>query len=282
MEMRASRRSCWPEAIVLFAPARFVPSTYLLTATGFTLLSETFGVILFFAITQSLLREEKRDETERELALSQQELIRSRLMFLQAQIKPHFLFNTLNSIALVCQTEKAPRSEHLIGHLADFFRHALETNEPLLSIEKEIEFVDAYLALEKEHYGEDIQVVSKINLSAAALAVKVPVLLIQPVVENAIRHGLRKKSGKGLIIIEAFENEASIEMRVSDNGAGNAADFFENYIEKNIGKAEGHGIGVRNIHERLTRYFGKGQWLRFETALNQGTTVTITIPKRDR
>lgn len=249
-----------------------LPAEYLLLIIAFVASSEALGIFLFFVVIESLLREEKQEAVKHEL-------VRSQLMFLQAQIKPHFLFNALNTISAVCSAEKAPKSRHLIGHLADFFRHALETEDHVLSLEKELLFVDAYLELEKARFGDEIQIVKNVTLSPLARNLRIPILVIQPVVENAIRHGLRKKSAPGTLRIETEEKENQIEIRIHDDGVGNTPDFFENYLNKNIGKAEGHGIGVRNINERLRRFFGKGEWLRFETALGKGTLAIISIPK---
>ncbi len=260
-------------SLITYFPLRHsMPLPYLTSASLFVAVSETFGIFLFFAVINGLLREEKQEAVKHEL-------VRSQLLFLQAQIKPHFLFNALNTIAAVCGSENAQKSKVLIGHLADFFRHALETSEPVLSLEKELEFVDAYLELEKARFGDEIKIIRNIHLGEVAKKIRIPILIIQPVVENAIRHGLRKKLGQGTLTITAGEKDSFVEVCVSDDGAGNTPNFFENYLKRNIGKAEGHGIGVRNIDERLRRFFGKGEWLSFETILGQGTTVTVRIPK---
>jgi LytS/YehU family sensor histidine kinase len=184
----------------------------------------------------------------------------------------------LNTIAAVCSSEKALKSRQLITRLADFFRHALETEDPVLPLGKELEFVDAYLELESARFGEDLKIVRHLVLSEKALAAKVPILVIQPLVENAIRHGLRKRTGVGILTLEAFEEKDKAVIRISDDGAGAAPDFFENYLRHGKGQAEGHGIGVRNIDERLRRFFGKGDWVQFKTVLGQGTCAEVRIP----
>lgn len=260
---------------VYFPLRNSLPFGYLISASCFVTISEAFGIFLFFAVIDGLLHEEKQE-------VIKNELVRSQLMFLQAQIKPHFLFNALNTIAAVCGSENAQKSKMLIGHLADFFRHALETKDPVLALEKELEFVDAYLELEKARFGSEIEIVRDIRLSEKARNLPIPILIIQPVVENAIRHGLRKKTGPGLLKICAFEDSTEIFIQITDNGAGNSPDFFDNYLKKNIGKAEGHGIGLRNIDERLRRFFGKGDWVKFESHPERGTSVTIKIPSGQR
>jgi len=261
--------------LIYFSERTLFPGAYLIGASFFVIVSESFGVFIFFAVMQGLIREEAQEATEHEL-------LRSQLMFLQAQIKPHFLFNALNTISAVCSTEKAPRSRHLIGRLADFFRHALETQDPVMSLGKELEFVDTYLELEQARFGEDLVIVRQIQLSEQAREVKIPILVVQPVVENAIRHGLRKKTGVGTLTIEAREQDQNVIVCVTDDGAGTDPQFFENYLKKNIGKAEGYGIGVRNINERLRRFFGKGDWLRFETCAGKGTRVILRFPLAEK
>ena len=231
---------------------------------------------LFFAVAAQIFKEEKRKETEREL-------LRTRLQFLQAQINPHFLFNTLNTIASVCGEERAERARKLIVKLSTFFRRITKQEGDTVTLEEEFDYIDAYLEIEQARFGEKLQIERQVKLSPAGLQTRIPILALQPIVENAVKHGLSKKTGGGKLVLRAHEVDSKVLIEVQDTGMGMSADAERKLFQKsadNVADGKEHtGIGLANIKERMERQYGSHFKLSLESKPNQGTTVTITLPK---
>jgi two-component system sensor histidine kinase LytS len=227
--------------------------------------------MLFLAVVSAVLREELSRDTENEL-------LRTHLLFLQAQLRPHFLFNALNTIADVCHNGKAVVAEKLILKLSEFLRHSLDRKEEMATFREEMTFMDAYLEIEKARFGESLKVEKKIDLPDSVLGMKVPLLVFQPLAENAVRHGLRKKQGGGTLSVSAIEKEGCLRVEISDSGAGKPEGFFADLISGKTNEVEGTGIGVRNIHQRLVRAYGRDSGLKYESSPSRGTRVTVCIP----
>ncbi len=189
------------------------------------------------------------------------------IALLQTQIKPHFLYNTLTSIERLCDVD-AKKAKCAVADFADYLRNNVDFSAEtgLISIEKEIENVKHYLSLEKIRFEERLQVVYNINAGNFML----PPLVVQPLVENAVRHGVTKKLDGGTIVITVSETEADYVISVMDNGVGfDTEQLFSN---------EGIHIGIRNAQSRLYRQ-SKGI-LSITSQIDIGTTAVITIPKR--
>jgi len=258
-------------AVVYIPSVSVLPPLYM--AFSMLLLAglETAGVVLFFAVVSAVLREELSRDTENEL-------LRTHLLFLQAQLRPHFLFNALNTIADVCHNGKTDIAEKLILKLSEFLRHSLDRKEERATFREEMNFMEAYLEIEKARFGESLCVEKKIDLPESVWDMKVPLLVFQPLVENAVRHGLRKKQGGGTLKITACVKEKILRVEISDTGAGKPEGFFADLISGKTNKVEGTGIGVRNIHQRLVRAYGADHGLQYEGTPSQGTKVTVRIP----
>ena len=258
-------------AVVYIPSAQVLPPLYM--AFSILLLAglETAGVVLFFAVVSAVLREDLNRDTENEL-------LRTHLLFLQAQLRPHFLFNALNTIADVCHNGKTDIAEKLILKLSEFLRHSLDRKEERATFREEMAFVAAYLEIEKARFGESLRIEKEIALPEFLLEMKVPLLVFQPLVENAVRHGLRKKQGGGMLSVKAFEKEGCLWVEIADTGAGKPEGFFADLISGKTREVEGTGIGVRNIHQRLVRAYGPGHGLHYEGSPSQGTRVTVRIP----
>lgn len=203
------------------------------------------------------------EERERELAAL---AIEAELRALKAQINPHFLFNTLNTIAELIHTDPA-RAEEMAQRLADMFRYVLAGTEPgLVPLADELAFVDSYLEIEHARFGERLRVAREISPEVASLSV--PSLILQPLVENAVRHGQCADGIIDLTIRAALLNDKMI-ITVADRGPGMPPDHAS---------TEGRGYGLRNVDERLKKTYGEAYGLEVKTHKQGGTIVTLKIP----
>jgi signal transduction histidine kinase len=187
---------------------------------------------------------------------------RAELKALRAQINPHFLFNALNAIAGLIQVQPQLADE-TVEQLAEVFRYTLRKSEKeWVRLDEEVEFVTAYLRVEQARFGERLE--TEFSVDPAAAAIPIPAMTIQPLIENAIKHGVAAVAGRGRVSLKAWICDGCLSVEVSDNGPGFAA-----------GAEMGHGL--RNIMERLKGYYGESadfQWRREE----QRTTVLLKIP----
>jgi len=191
--------------------------------------------------------------------------------FLQAQIKPHFLFNVLNTISAFCDTDPE-RAGALIDELANYLRHSFDfmNLDMFVPVDKEISLVKSYLEIEKARFGEELAVEFNIDNS---IQIEIPPLSIQPLVENSIRHGLRKKAGRGLVTVSVKLAPGYVTVTVSDNGRG----ISNAKLDKLLAPDNTGSVGLRNIHSRLTRLYGKG--LSIKSEAGQGTVISFKIPR---
>lgn len=191
---------------------------------------------------------------------------RAELKALRAQMNPHFLFNALNAIAGLI-VEQPRLADETIEQLAHVLRYALRQSEhEWVRLDEEIEFVTAYLRVEQARFGERLRV--EFGVDGAASSVPVPAMTIQPLVENAIKHGISAVEGFGKVGVKVALTGELLCVEVSDNGPGFPADF-------SIG-ANGHGL--RNVADRLAGYYGSGAQLRWENG-REGTQVFLSIPR---
>lgn len=190
------------------------------------------------------------------------------LKILQAQINPHFLFNALHTISSFVRIEPN-KAREIIINLSNYLRYNLENFSKLLPLQDEINQVEAYINIEKARFGEKINVVY--NIPKALLNVQLPSLIIQPLVENSIKHGILKRREGGNIWISAFEKEDIYTISIEDDGVGieqAIIDNIDNKIEKNI--------GLKNVHNRLKILYGRGLTIE---RLDRGTKVSFYINK---
>lgn len=202
---------------------------------------------------------------------------KSELKALRAQINPHFLFNTLNTIAALCRTNP-DTARKLIIKFADFFRDSLERQKQFSVFEEELKYVDYYLTFEKARFGNSLNITKEVE--PIANKVKVPSLVLQPIVENAIKHGM-SKSGKLNLHIKATLNNGYLNILVKDNGRGISKNDLIKIKTMAMAK-KGLGIGLNNIRERLKSLYGSSNLLKITSELNQGTEVCLKIPVNKR
>ncbi|RLC75535.1 MAG: hypothetical protein DRJ03_08910 [Chloroflexi bacterium] len=192
------------------------------------------------------------------------------LKALKAQINPHFLFNTLNTIAQLTHTDPA-LAEATIEQLAEMFRYALAGSERgLTPLEEELAFVDGYLAIEQARFGERLRVTREV--APEALSVPVPSLILQPLVENAVQHG-QGDNGSIDLTIRVQRRGDNVVIAIADQGPGMPSGYVVD---------ASRGVGLRNVDERLHKTYGKEHSLEIAANGPQGTAVTVKIPAGER
>ncbi|MFD0676080.1 MULTISPECIES: cache domain-containing sensor histidine kinase [unclassified Paenibacillus] len=200
------------------------------------------------------------------------------ISLLQAQIQPHFLYNTLFSIKQLCDMGESEDASRMISALSTFFRISLSKGEEVIPIEQELEQVRTYLFIQQMRYGELFQY--KIDVDRALLNDSIVKLTLQPIVENAIYHGIKKGNHPGLIRISGYSADEDIYLYVEDNGAGieerKLAEIRESLSRKNPIQV---GFGILNVHRRLQMMFGSNYGLQYDSEPDSGTIVTIRIRK---
>ncbi len=201
-------------------------------------------------------------------------LRKTELNALQAQINPHFLYNTLDSIAWMCEVGRTGEAIEMVNALARLFRISISKGHELITIDQEIKHAKSYLKIQKFRYKNQFSYEFKVD--EGCLKYYCNKITLQPLIENAIVHGL-DMSEDGRIVIEVKEKEDSIIMTVSDNGVGMTSSQCENILRSDI-QHEG-GIGIKNVNDRIKIYFGEDYGVSITSELDEGTKVEIRMPK---
>jgi two-component system LytT family sensor kinase len=214
----------------------------------------------------------ERESIERQSreALLLQQVTEAELRALRAQINPHFLFNSLNTLADLIVTDPV-RAETMTLRLATVFRHVLaHSARPLTSIREEMEFLRAYLHIEEARFGDRLQV--DIDVAPEIALESIPSLILQPLVENALKHGLSRKPGRGRLWISARAHGDSICLQVEDDGAGPAAGLPYPRVASS-------GLGLSNVAERLSALYHDRARVNLEPRAAGGSRATVTVPR---
>ena len=216
---------------------------------------------------EAIDREKENIERARREAQLVKQLVEAELRALRAQINPHFLFNSLNSVAALITAEPLA-AEEMIIRLAKIFRHVLTYHDrPFSSINEEISFLQTYLEIEKVRFGDRLKVNFDIEESVAQLSV--PTLILQPLVENSIKHGLGPKVGENRLTIRARQERDYLELTVEDNGVG---------ANRRPSGQKSTGFGLRNVEERLHTVYRGNARFSFESQPPIGSRAKILIP----
>lgn len=197
----------------------------------------------------------------------------AQLNALQAQINPHFFFNVLNTI-IATSRSNPNRARRLLIHLAEFFRSALKSKGMIIPLREEMKFVNTYLILEKARFGRKLQV--KEEIAQELLDASIPRLSLQPLVENAVKHGITPKIANGTVLIRADVVGEELHIKVKDDGVGILPENSREMLCPGTGS--GNGVGMANVHERLRRLYGEDYGLRIYSEPGVGTTVTMCLP----
>jgi two-component system LytT family sensor kinase len=220
---------------------------------------------LFGNRLDALGRERESIERQSREALLLQQVTEAELRALRAQINPHFLFNSLNTVADLIVRDPA-RAETMTLRLASVFRHVLaHSSRPLTTVRDEIDFLRAYLYIEEARFGDRLRV--EFAIDAVAEGEPVPSLILQPLVENALKHGLGPKPGPGHLTISASVEGRILRLRVEDDGMGPGS------------RRESQGVGLSNVAERLATLYQDRASVAMEAREGGGCRVTLLLPR---
>lgn len=200
---------------------------------------------------------------------------------LQAQINPHFLYNTLDIIVWQIENEKQSEAVHTVTALARFFRLSLGKGKNIVTVRDEIDHVKNYLMIQHMRFKNKFDY--EFDIAEDVLELPSLKLMLQPLVENAIYHGMEFMDGDGMIMVKAWREEDELYLSVADNGLGMTEDKVETILtgKSTSGNGRGSGIGVKNVNERIKLYFGEAYGLTIDSEPDEGTTVIIHLPAKD-
>ena len=205
---------------------------------------------------------------EHKLQEQEKMLLAARIEALSNQISPHFLFNTLNSIGSLIRSQPET-ARTLIVKLSGLLRRLLKSQDHFVTLREELSAIDEYLDIESIRFGPRLRVIKEI--APDSLDVVVPSMILQPLVENSIKHGLARKPGQGTVILRSYRRDGRAVIEVVDNGVG--------MLPERAASATGAGIGLRNVSERLRVVYGTNCQFDLESAPGSGTTARIVLPE---
>ena len=249
--------------------------------------SEVMGSLVLLrrkdqAVTLGLIRSAR--ELARQLSnqlqlaegdITREELSRARTVALRAQISPHFAYNTLTAISSMVRRD-AERARELLIQFAEFSRYILRNDKINTTLSDELRNVHTYLELQRARHGDRLEVVFRID--PEVLPISIPMLLLQPLVENAVQHGLERREGIGLVTIDAEDRDDDVYLSVSDNGVGMTESAIASIADAAREPGEG-SVGLANIQERLRSTYGEHYRLNIESEPGEGTRVSMLVPK---
>jgi two-component system LytT family sensor kinase len=209
-----------------------------------------------------------------ELDRSRARVMEAEVRALRAQISPHFIYNSLTAIASFVRTDPE-RARELLLEFADFTRYSFRRHGDFTTLAEELRSVERYLLLERARFGDRLGVM--LQVAPEVLPVAVPFLCLQPLVENAVKHGIEGKAGPGRIVIVAEDNGAEASISIEDDGVGMDPEKLRRVLAGEV--KEEHGIGLGNVDERLRQVYGDDYGLVVETAIGAGTKVSLRVPK---
>ena len=219
----------------------------------------------------------KIDELMKRVVIEQNEQRKSELKALQNQINPHFLYNTLDSIVWMIEKGQNEKAGELVVALAKFFRLSISQGRNIIPIKDEVNHAKNYILIQKIRYQDAFTYEFDVDQSMNEL--KTMKFLLQPLIENSIYHGLKNKIDAGHILIKVHQDDTHIIFSVSDNGYGIRQEKIDELYRKMKGDNLHDGVGLKNIYQRLVIYFGSKADMVIESELDEGTTISIKIPK---
>ena len=234
------------------------------------------NLYVFWQKIQKLMNQVRQEEIS---------LRKTELKALQAQINPHFLYNTLDAIGWLCEEERCQDAVEMVNALAKLFRISISKGHELITIQKEVEHARSYLKIQKIRYEDILDY--RIVIEEQILHKRVLKMLLQPIVENALYHGIKNKRGGGCIIIRGYEDRDNLIFEVEDNGSGMDPETLEKVRKKLSGTFEGEqadlkkgGFGLNNVAQRLRMYYGDQAEILVESEKGIGTCFKIFLNKK--
>ena len=248
----------------------------------FPLLLSMLGSILLIMVIFSLISLQVSNHLAAPIITLAESKRKAELSALQSQINPHFLYNTLDSINALTVLSDSREISEMITSLGKLLRLSIDTTSEYLTLQDEFNHVKAYIAIQKIRYEESFSVDFSMDRSIADFPIIR--LILQPLVENCIYHGLEPLEAEGHILISAKDFSDFIEIQIQDNGKGvdthTEAVIRQNLLQRKHPCTKG-SVGIYNVNERLHLYYGRETFMTFESVLDKGTTVTLHIPKKD-
>lgn len=220
------------------------------------------------------LMEEIKARTELEKALKDSEI-----KVLQSQINPHFMFNVLNTIVRLAIIEEAEKTQELSYLFAEMLRYVLRNADKMLPVSEEIAQIERYLNIQSIRFGDRLKFIT--NIEGNIYNEVIPSMILQPLVENAMIHGIEPKDGNGTIIVNGYQDGDDLIFEITDDGVGIPSKKVEQLLNTQQTQYTGvsTGIGISNTNKRLVLSFGENYRLNIKSKREQGTTVTVRIPK---
>ena len=206
----------------------------------------------------------------------QEQKRRIELKALQSQINPHFLYNTLDSIIWMAEGKKNEEVVVMTASLARLLRQSISNEEELVTIGQEIEYVRSYLTIQKMRYKDKLEY--EIDVDPYITHIPIIRLVLQPIVENAIYHGLKYKESKGLLRVHGYQKGENIVIDIEDDGVGMDEETLKHIYDKHKVNYHSNGVGVYNVQQRLVLYYGKDYGIIYHSEKGKGTTASVVIP----
>ena len=211
-----------------------------------------------------------------EITQKQASLRKAELALLQTQINPHFLYNTMDTIIWLIEADRHQAAVEMVSNLSSFFRHSLSRGEDVITLGEEEEHVRSYLQIQQARYQDILDY--SIEIDPALRETRLPKLTLQPLVENALYHGIKLKRGKGCIHVSGQGQGPDVLLQITDDGAGMTEVRLEE-LRRAIQNGERVGFGLVTVHERLRLLFGPPYGLTLASREGQGATVTVRVPR---
>ena len=212
-----------------------------------------------------------------ETAHNQERLRRTELALIQAQVNPHFLYNTMDTIIWLIEAEKTEEAVEMVSNLSAFFRHSLSRGQDIITLREEEEHVCSYLQIQQARYKDIMRYT--VNIAPELRSAMIPKLTLQPLVENALYHGVKLKRGLGHIYVTGRGEGDEILLQVTDDGVGIPPEWLAQ-LTRSIEQGERVGFGLSTVHERVQLFFGPSYGLSISSQPGAGTTISIRIPWR--
>ena len=223
--------------------------------------------------------ETERDLRERELTM-EAEIKEAQLKYFQAQINPHFLFNTLNAGMQLAMLESAPRTGEFLKNVSEFFRYNISSDKGESTIGEEVKLIDYYIEILKARFGDELDLIKDVDENLSN--VKLPKMIIQPIVENCVNHGIRGIDRKGFIYLTIYEQKGEVLISIADNGIGMEKETIDAILNGTIkpdeNNKDSNGVGVRSVINRLELFYNKKDIVEIiSNGKDEGTEVIIHV-----